>query len=82
MENIIKVIGVNSYEQGFGFCGSQILVRVMTENIVTNLSEVRNLTPRDQLNVLFHALKGYKFVKGKMGPMKISSNLIGINEKG
>ena len=78
----MKVIGVDTDEQGFGFCGSQRLVRVMTEKIMTNLSNINNLNGQDQLKVLFHALKGFNCTNKRVGPCTIDPTLIGINDKG
>ena len=73
---------MDSDEKGFGFCGSQMFVRVMTEKIVKKLCEIRNLNNSEQLTVLYNALTGYSAVHKKMGAVKISSDMIGFNEEG
>lgn len=81
-DNVVKVLGVQSDEKGFGFCGSQMFIRVMTEKMVKKLCEMTNLNGRDQLSVLYNSFLGYSSIFRRFKGVKVTSDMIGFNEHG
>ena len=76
---MVKVIGVDLDKRGLGFCGSQQFARIMTERIPHKLLKIEKLHEREQLTVLYNALKGYNAICKKYGPVKVTPEQIGFN---
>lgn len=75
-------MGANLTSSGFGFCGSQENVCVLTEPIPTLLNSIFKLNKQESAVVLYNALRGYSDISRIVVPGAITDKMIGFNKSG